>query len=397
MFEVFAPTFLKSGLVAAVLALSVSMPIAASTAEADLSHGSPAADSDVPIILLVDITSGQVLFARNPTRRFVPASVTKTLTALVAFDLMKAGKLSAEQEFTISEKAYEEWNGEGSTMWLDDETPVSVDDLLMGILSVSANDGSIVLAEGAAGSVPKWLDMMNAKARDIGMNSSHFGTPNGWPDDGYTFTTAEDLVRLARAVIAQHPQRFERYFGNPTFAWNGIEQRNRDPLLGAVYGADGLKTGFTREAGSSFLGTAARGGQRLVVVVAGASRESERNRVARSMIEWGFDAFDREELLGKGDYVGTARVQGGTARTIDLVTDRTVFANIAKGRSSEMSATIQYDGPIRAPIKAGTRVATLEVNVPGMKPARVPLLAQEDVGVAGPIDRLLNGIAGWFS
>ena len=115
------------------------------------------------------------------------------------------------------------------------------------------------------------------------------------------------------------------------------------------------------------------------------------------MIEWGFDAFDREKLLAKGDYVGTARVQGGDARTIGLVTDRTVFANVAKGRSSEMSATIQYDGPIRAPIKAGTRVATLEINVPGMEPARVPLLAQEDVGTAGPIDRLINGITGWFS
>ena len=351
----------------------------------------------MPIILLVDVSSGQVLHARGETRRFVPASITKTMTAYVAFELMEAGKLSPRTRLQMAPATWEEWRGKGSTMWLEPEIPVSVGTLLTAVTTVSANDASVVLAEGLAGSVADWTGLMNEHARKIGMVGSHFGTPNGWPDEGRTFTTAEDLVKLARTIIQRHPDRFARYFGKETFTWNDIEQRNHDPMIGVVKGADGIKTGFTNEAGFGFLGTAQRGGQRLVVVVAGAENPAQRNDTARAFIEWGFSAFDRERLYGKGDHVGDARVQGGSARRVGLVTDRNVFANVPMGRATDLTATVQYDGPVRAPIKAGERIGTLEIIVPGMEPARVPLLAREDVGEAGIFDRLINGLLGWAS
>lgn len=167
-------------------------------------HGAPV-PGEVPIAMLVDMASGQTLYARNPDRRFVPASITKVMTAYTAFELMKQGKLAPGTRFTFSEAAADEWYRTGSTMFLDRGSETAVTDLLMGITTVSANDGSIVLAEGAAGSVDNWLDLMNAHADALGMHQSHFGTPNGWPDEGRTFTTARDLVTLAKALITEHP------------------------------------------------------------------------------------------------------------------------------------------------------------------------------------------------
>lgn len=381
-------------------ALVLSAPVLSDPALAARSASTPAPPrelSKAPVALLVDITSGQVLHARNPTRRFVPASVTKAMSAYVAFELMKKGQLDPSRALPMRPETYDEWHGKGSTMWLDTREPVRVEDLLTGLMTVSANDAAIVLAEGSTGSVKQWTDMMNAQARRLKMTGSYFGTPNGWPDEGQTFTTAQDMVKLAEALIRRHPSEFARYIGNRKFRWNDIEQRNHDPLLGEVNGADGIKTGYTGEAGFTFLGTAKRGRQRLVLVLAGMDSDSERGRLARDLMEWGFNAFDRQSLYAKGEFVGTARVQNGTAREVGLMTDRMVRVNVPKNRVADLSATIVYEGPVRAPIKAGDRIATLEIAVPGMEPARVPLLSQRDVGKAGFLSRFWNGFAGWFS
>jgi len=378
-------------------AFAFSTPVFATVTDIDIEASAPVPESEIPIALLVDITSGQVLFERNADRRFVPASITKTMTTFVAFELMQEGKLVPAQTMTTSSEAWKAWNGKGSTMWLNADSQVRVDDLLTGIATVSANDGSIVLAEGAAGSVAEWAELMNAKARELGMTSSHFHTPNGWPDEGQTFTTARDLVKLAEALVGRHPKKFAHYVGRPEFFWNGISQPNHDPMIGKVKGADGIKTGFTNEAGHGFLGTAQRGTQRLVMVIAAASSYGARSRNSRAFMEWGFGAFDREQLFVNGAKVGKARVQGGSAREVALITDRVVHVNVPKGRTQEMGMTIRYDGPVRAPIVAGQRVATLEVTVPDMEPARIPLLAATAVESAGFFSRLWNGIAGWFS
>lgn len=282
-------------------------------------------------------------------------------------------------------------------MWINAGDQVTVEDLLLGIANISANDASIMLAEGQAGSVAHWLAAMNANARALGMVNSRFGTPNGWPDEGATFTTANDLVKLAEALVRRHPDKMARYIGRPGFAYGGIEQVNHDPLIGRFEGADGLKTGYTNEAGYGFLGTAQRRGQRLVMVVAGIDRNSLRARAARRYMEWGFSAFERERLFEEGETVAQARVQNGSARSVGLRTERTVFVNVPRERTAELEVSIEYDGPVRAPFDAGERIATLVIEVPDMEPARIPLVAAESVGEAGFFARIFNGIAGWFS
>ncbi|UAB79762.1 D-alanyl-D-alanine carboxypeptidase [Erythrobacter sp. SCSIO 43205] len=352
--------------------------------------------AEVPIALLVDVTSNQVLYAREAERRFVPASITKVMTLYHAFELIDEGSLTPSQRFQMREETWAEWHRQGSTMFIPNGAKVAVSDLLMGIANVSANDGAIALAEGQAGTVNAWLDAMNSRARALGMTNSHFGTPNGWPDEGRTFTTANDLVRLAKALTERHPDKVKRYIGQPGFRFNDIAQSNRDPMIGRVKGADGIKTGFTSEAGLGYLGTAKRNGQRLVVVIAGANKESTRGEAARNLIEWGFAQFDRNKVVESGQLVGKARVQNGAASWVDLQTSGPVYVNLPRVEGSAVTMSIAYDGPLHAPITAGKRVATLLVTVPGLEPARIPLVASQDVAKAGFFTRIWNGFMGWF-
>ncbi len=352
---------------------------------------------EAPVALLVDLGSGQVLHARNPDARFMPASVTKVMTLYLAFELMAQRKLDPNQIFSMSPAVAREWRGKGSTMFLDRGEPVRVEDLLLGIANVSANDGSAVLAEGQAGSVAAWTALMNSTALGIGMTGSHFESPNGWPDEGRTFTTANDLVVLARAMITRHPDKFGYYIGRSGFDFKGIAQVNHDPMIGRVPGADGIKTGFTNEAGFSYLGTALRDGQRLVMVLAGVENGRLRAKLAKGYVEWGFSAFDRRRLFAPGAVIGEARVQDGDARSLALKASGPVTINLPRGSKSELTATIRYEGPLRAPIAAGQEVAVLEITAEGVSPARVPLYAAEAVGTAGPLDRIINAIAGVFS
>lgn len=353
--------------------------------------------TEAPVALLVDLTSGQVLHAHNPDRRFMPASVTKVMTLYLAFELIEAGKLDPAQVFTMSPVIARDWRRTGSTMFLEAGERVRVDDLLLGIANVSANDGAAVLAAGQAGSVEAWTAAMNRTARALGMTGSYFGTPNGWPDEGRTFTTAQDLVTLARALIARHPDKFGYYIGRMGFDYKGIAQINHDPMIGQIAGADGIKTGFTNEAGFSYLGTARRNGQRLALVLAGVETGRLRGRLARAYIEWGFNAFERRRLFASGAVIGTARVQDGAARAVALVAHGPVAVNLPRGSTAKLAATIRYDGPLRAPLTKGQQVAMLDVTGPGIAPARIPLFAAEAVAAAGPLDRIVNAIAGLFA
>ncbi|MFA9200997.1 MAG: D-alanyl-D-alanine carboxypeptidase family protein [Cypionkella sp.] len=370
---------------------------AASAASADRPPILPAPPpADVPIALLVDLSSGQTLYAREPDRRFMPASITKVMTAFTAFEMIAAGKVSPDQLLMVSDRMWTDWHGVGSTMFLDLGQRVSIDALLHGITTVSANDGAAVLAEGLAGSVPKWIDQMNAAARRIGMRDSHFGTPNGWMDEGRTFTTARDLATLAEAMLTRHPQLYARYFGHQRFKFNGFEQRNHDPVSGVVAGADGIKTGFTNQAGYGFLGSAERGGRRLVMVVAGAPSGRVQKQSSREFLEWGFRAFRGHPLFAKNAVVAEAHVQGGASRRVGLVAARPVGYDLPLGQTGGVRLTVRYQGPLRAPIEAGEEVAQLEITVEGQAPARVPLRAAEAVPQAGAFQRLVNGVAGLF-
>lgn len=352
--------------------------------------------SGVPIVYLEDLTSGQILVAKHEDRRFMPASITKVMTLFVAFEMIEAGELSTGQRFTISDAAFKEWNRKGSTMFIPASASVAVDNLLRGIAAVSANDGSIVLAEGAAGSVDAWVEQMNEKARELGMRNTHFGTPNGWMDEGRTFTTAEDLAKLGRAMVTRHPGLYAEYAGLPGYRFNGIAQDNHNPILGVVEGADGIKTGFTNQSGTGFLGSAERGGRRLMMVVAGAERQSRRDALSRELLEWGFAAHDTTALFEPGRTVARAMVQDGSHSEVALKAGGPVTATFPRSDRGEVTLTLRYDGPLRAPIKAGERVAELEIRAGDMPPSRVPLYAAHEVGQANAMQRFMNGLTGLF-
>lgn len=384
-------TFAKSLPVAAALSLSVA------AASADQTPILPAAPPpEVPIALLVDLSSGQTLYARDPDRRFMPASITKVMTAFTAFELIAAGKVKPDQLVMVSEQTFSDWRSVGSTMFLANRQRVSIDALLHGVTTVSANDGAAVLGEGLAGSLPKWLDLMNATARSIGMRNSHFGTPNGWMDEGRTFTTARDLTILADAMITRHPDLYDRYFGHKRLKFNGFEQRNHDPVTGVVEGADGIKTGFTNQAGYGFLGSAERDGRRLVMVIAGAPTSRIQKQSSRQFLEWGFQAFRGHPLFSQDAVISTARVQGGSARSVDLVAQRPIGYDLPNGQTGKVRLTVHYEGPLRAPIASGEQVAELEIAVEGLEPSRVPLVAATSVEPANAVERLVNGVAGIF-
>ncbi|WP_435417573.1 D-alanyl-D-alanine carboxypeptidase family protein [Parerythrobacter aurantius] len=348
----------------------------------------------IPIAMLVDLSSGQVLFARNADRRFVPASIAKAMTVYAAFDLMERGKLKPEQVFTFSETTARDWRRTGSTMFLEPGQAVSVHELLMGITTVSANDGSVVLGEGVAGSLEGWVAVMNGKARALGMTQTHFGNPNGFPDGARTFTTARDLVTLGRALTTEHAPLYRRYFGHRGLRTNGFAQDNHDPLSGVVDGADGIKTGFTAQAGFGFLGSAIRGDRRLVMVVAGAPEESLRDETARALMEWGFSGFRSAALFAAGERVAAARVQDGEAAEVALATPQAVRFSVPVGTAGKVSLSVVYDGPLRAPVAKGETVAELVISAAGMPPSRVPLVAAESVAKAGFLRRIANGLRG---
>ncbi|QKG72747.1 D-alanyl-D-alanine carboxypeptidase [Erythrobacter mangrovi] len=352
---------------------------------------------DAPIAYLFDATSGQVLFAREEDRRFMPASITKVMTTFLAFEWMEEGRLLPQQIFGVRPETFKAWSRVGSTMFLPPDARVTADDLLHGVTTVSANDGAVVLAEGAAGSVQDWIAAMNAKARELGMRDTYYGTPNGWMDEGRTFTSARDLALLAQAMISRHPAKYRHFVGAQTFRYNNITQRNHDPISGIVPGADGIKTGFTNQAGFGFLGSAERDGQRLIMVVAGSPTGRDRNKAARSFIEWGFASFDSLPLFPQGAQVTEARVQDGASPTVGLRGKGPISIVVPHDTKPRVSISVRYEGPLQAPVRAGEEVAELIVEIEGMPKARLPLVADGDVPKANAFQRLINGFRGWVT
>ncbi|HEX7751429.1 MAG TPA: D-alanyl-D-alanine carboxypeptidase family protein [Novosphingobium sp.] len=381
---------------AALLVAGALLPLAQAPA-ADTAPPPPAEIAPIPVVMLTDLGSGQVLYARQPDLSFVPASVTKVMTAYVAFEAMAAGRLRPTTLFPVRRETALQWRGVGTSLALDPGAHVPVEILLRGVTTVSANDAAVVLAEGFAGSVSGWSALMNAEARRLGMTHSRFATPNGWPDEGATYVSASDLTKLANAMIRRHPSLYRSYFGQKTLTWNGVTGRNHDPISGVVPGADGIKTGYTREAGYNFLGSAERDGRRLVMVLAGAHNGPERAAAARALIDWGFAAWDARKLFAAGEAVGEALVQGGDYRRVPLVAPSAIDVATPRGSGGAVRLRVIYKGPLKAPIASGSQVAELEIVPAVGPPGRVPLFAGHGVAQAGPIDRLINGLAALFT
>ena len=357
----------------------------------------PTFETSAPIAYMVDLSSGAELFAKDADRQMPPASMAKMMTVYVIFDMIKKGELSPSKMFTVRPETWQKWHGPaaGSTMFLSTGESVSVDNLLKGIVTLSGNDACVVMAEGALGTEEEFVRRMNRAAQDIGLTGSHFGNSNGWPDNGVTHVTARDLAKLAKATIDNFPDLYKRYYSLKEFTWGktlgagaDITQANRDPLLGRVAGADGLKTGHTDEAGYGFTGSAEQNGRRLVMVVAGL--DSFNGRIAESVkfMDWGFRAWSTKPLFAKGKRVETAQVQLGNASTVGLVAPRNLAVTFPAGAASNMTMKVVYDGPVKAPIKAGQHIADLVVTTPETGAQTMPLVAESDVGEAGFFGRI---------
>jgi len=256
-----------------------------------------------------------------------------------------------------------------------------------------------VLAEGISGTEPAFVDRMNQVAQRLGLDNSHFGTSNGWPDNGVTYVTARDLAKLAAATIEDFPDLYKRYYSLPSFTWGktlgagtDITQANRDPLLGRVAGADGLKTGHTDEAGYGFTGSAEQNGRRLVLVLAGLTSFNQRIEESVKFMNWGFRAWQAKPLVAKGKQVATAEVQMGDSTSVGLVAGKPLIATLPSGAVPVISAKVVYQGPIKAPIKAGDHIADLVVTSPGLPDQKMPLVAEKDVGKAGFFGRAWAGL-----
>jgi len=365
----------------------------------------PQFTTDAPIAFLQDLSSGAVLFQRDADRRMPPASMAKMMTVYVAFDMLKKGELKLNQTFPVRPETWKKWHGPaaGSTMFLSTGENVSVENLLKGIVTLSGNDACVVLAEGISGTEEGFVSRMNEAAQRIGLSNSHFGTSNGWPDNGVTYVTARDLAKLASATITDHPDLYKKFYSLPNFTWGktlgagaDITQANRDPLLGRVAGADGLKTGHTDEAGYGFTGSAQQNGRRLVMVMAGLKSFNQRIEESVRFMDWGFRAWQAKPLVAKGKRVETADVQLGDATSVGLVAPTALTVTLPAGAVPAMRAKVVYDGPIKAPIKAGQHIADLVVSAPDLPEQRLPLVADKDVGTAGFFGRAWAGLKSFF-
>ncbi len=379
-----------------LLLLAVFLPISAVAADTPGGYAGPVPRSvgQAPVALLVDLSSGRTLFANNADSRFLPASMTKAMTLLTAFDMIKSGALREDTVITARPETARQWSGRGTTMFLQMDERITVGQLLAGIATVSANDASVVLAEGIDGSVAAWSERMNRRAQQIGMRGSHFANPNGFPDGGATYVTANDLARLAEVMIADHPDLYRRYISVPAIGWKGQTLTSHSPFVGKFPGGDGIKTGHTYEAGFNFLGSAIREGRRLVVVVGSVWTSPGRAQAARDLVEWGYSQFDSRRWLQPGQPVGRVRVQQGTVRWLPVSVAKPVAMTVPKGARGRAEGQIIYTGPLIAPIAKGTKVADLRVSVDGSLPYAIPLVAARDVGIAGPFDRAVNGLLG---
>ena len=353
----------------------------------------PAYDTPAPIAYLIDLSSGAVLLAKDADRPMPPASLAKMMTTEVAFELIDRGQLPLTKTCTVRPETWQKWHGPaaGSTMFLSVNENVSVENLLHGIVTLSGNDASVVLAECIAGTEQAFTGQMNALAKKIGLTRSNFGTANGWPDEGRTVVTAKDLATLARATIERHPKLYKQFYGQPSFTWGktlgagaDITQANRNPILGKVAGADGLKTGHTDEAGYGFTGSAEQNGRRLVMVIAGLSSFNQRIVESVRLMQWGFNAWTAKPLFKAGATVGKAQVQLGSASEVALVAPRDLALTIPAGLASGATTMkIRYQGPVKAPFAKGDHIADLVVTSPDTGEQVMPLVAAEDVGKAG--------------
>jgi serine-type D-Ala-D-Ala carboxypeptidase (penicillin-binding protein 5/6) len=363
----------------------------------------PAYTTAAPIAFMKDLQTGRILLAKDADKRMPPASMGKMMSVYVAFKLIKAGEANLEQPILVREETWKKWNNQGSTMFLDVNSQVSVENLLHGIVTLSGNDACVVLAEGLGGTEANYVALMNREAKRLGLKGSHFANTNGWPDPN-EYVTARDLAMIAEATIRDFPDLYARFYQKEGFTWGktigsgqAISQGNRNPLLGKVPGADGLKTGHTEEAGYGFTGSAIQNGRRIVMVVAGLPSFSSRVSASVDFMNWGFAAWQNIPLGKKGQVMGKVAISGAADAEIDAVAGKDLFVTLPRGFGMERKTSVQALPGLAAPLRAGTQVGWLTVAMPGQQPAKAPLVTLVAIEEANFVRRAWNWVMGFFS
>ncbi|MGB2152333.1 MAG: D-alanyl-D-alanine carboxypeptidase family protein, partial [Parvibaculales bacterium] len=307
-------------------------------------------------------------------------------------EALESGAITADEEFFVSDDAWRRGGAGsgGSTMFLKARSRVSVLDLLRGVIIQSGNDACIALAEGLAGSEPAFAELMTERAQELGMSRSRFINSTGLPDPDHK-TTPRDLAILARQLINNHADYY-RLFSERDFTWNNIRQTNRNPLLYANIGADGLKTGHTEESGYGLVASAEQNGRRLILVINGLNSKRERAREARKLMTFGFRNFQRDLLVEPGQKVTELPVWHGDEATVKVTTKQRFDIVTPRSGRRKMVATVTYENPVLAPIKTGDRLGKLRVTLPGLAPQEVDLVAAEDIDKGNVIGRAIDSL-----
>lgn len=328
--------------------------------------------------IIIDYETGMVLLEKNPDQKMPTSSMSKVMTAYVVFDALKNGKLTLDSKLPVSEHA---WSTQGSKMFVEVGNSIPVEDLIRGVIIQSGNDATIVLAEGVAGTEADFADLMNAKAKELGMSNSHFVNASGWPDPEH-YSTARDLATLAVHLIREFPDEY-KYYSEKEFTYHNIRQMNRNPLLYRNMGVDGIKTGHTEIAGYGLMASGVRDGRRVIMVVNGLKDEKERAQESARLMEWALRSFENVKLFSAGDTVEQAYVAMGQASQVPLVVTEDITVTLPKAVKNDLKVTAVYNEPIVAPIKKGDKVGTLKVDVPRVGVTEYDLVAGADVAELG--------------
>jgi serine-type D-Ala-D-Ala carboxypeptidase (penicillin-binding protein 5/6) len=348
-------------------------------------------DGDAPTAILIEANSGSVLFEKNADELRAPSSMMTLMTAEVVFHAIKQGEVQLTDEYHVSENAWRRGGAPagGPTMFAAIHSKISVDDLLHGAIIQNGNDSCMILAEGIAGNERIFAEMMTKRARELGLTRSTFANSNGLPDPGNKMTVRE-LAKLARYIIQTYPD-FYKLFGEREFTWNKIRQQNRNPLLTSLEGADGLKTGFTKEGGYGIVGSAVQNGMRLIVVINGLDDPDDRASEAKKMLEWGFRNFEARTLFPAQQSIGYAKVFGGDSRSVKLANPEPIKVMVQKNGTDRLIARVIYSGPVRAPVESGQPVGVVRVWRGANIAVEAPVYAAESVGKGSTMRRAIDG------
>ena len=414
------PFPLSCALVAAVLAVSVSAtaqsPLIVAAKSRTAAHSTapaappaPPASTNPPVVLqtpgapaaptiaaaswvLVDTLSGQTLGSLNADERRDPASLTKLMTAYVAFAALRAKTIAPSQMVTVSQRA---WKAGGSRMFIEPRKPVSVDELLHGVIIQSGNDASIAIAEVVGGTEETFVDMMNKEAARLGMTGTHFTNADGLPDPQH-YSTAADLAKLTVALVRDFPEYYPLY-AQKEYRYNNITQANRNRLLWTDPYVDGVKTGHTDAAGFCLVASAKRADRRLVSVVLGTASDAARAAESQKLLNWGFQAFDTVALYQSGKPVTSLRVFKGAKREVSAGFRANRYLTLPKGKADKLALTLESREPLVAPVLNGQTVGSVKVALEGKPVAEFPLIALEEDPLANLFGRAVDTVRLWFT